>query len=213
MDEIRVMQKPDWISWDDIHELLLAAHKKNIEKGVVMNTTTMSGSELKEYIGDHGRCFVAICGDKLIGTTSVKVVVGSRWFDKGKKIAKGTMSAILKQYQGLGIFEEMNELRDRFIEENGVEMLECDTAEDNIMMRKILAKKGYKEVRFFPAGYQNHFSIFFAKWLNGCPFSDKTIRRRFYFSKFLTKTQYKPGKVERSRVLSFLCQCINRIWR
>ena len=32
MEEIKVMLKPEWVSWDDIHELLLAAHKKNIEK-------------------------------------------------------------------------------------------------------------------------------------------------------------------------------------
>ena len=213
MEEIKVMVKPDWVSWDDIHELLLSAHKKNIEKGVVMNTTTMSGAELKEYIGDQGRCFVALCGDKLVGTTSVKIGFGNRWFDKGKKIAKGTMSAILKQYQGLGLLEEMNELRDKFVEENGVEILESDTAEENVMMRKILAKKGFKEVRFFPASHQNHYSVQFAKWLYGSPFTDRYIKRRFALSRFLTRVQYKPGKVERSRMLSFVCNGINKVFR
>ncbi len=213
MEDIKVMVKPDWVSWDEIHELLFNAHKKNIEKGVVMNTTTMSGAELKEYIGDQGRCFVALCGDKLVGTTSVKIGVGNRWYDKGKKIAKGTMSAILKQYQGLGLLEEMNELRDKFVEENGVEMLECDTAEENVMMRKLLAKKGFKEVRFFPAKHQRHFSVYFAKWLKDCPYSDEFIKRKFALSRLLTKVQYKPGKVERSRILSFVCNGINRVFR
>ena len=36
MDDIKVMPKPDWVSWDDIHELLMAAHKRNIEKGMTM---------------------------------------------------------------------------------------------------------------------------------------------------------------------------------
>jgi hypothetical protein len=211
MEEIKVMVKPDWVSWDDIHELLLAAHKKNIEKGVVMNTTTMTGEGIKNYLGESGRCFVALCGDKLIGTTSVKIAVGKNWFDKGKTVAKGTMSAILKQYQGLGILEEMNELRDQYIADNSVRLLEADTAEENVMVRKILAKKGFKEVRFFPAKNQNHFSVYFVKWLEGCPFSDKFIQRKFNLSKVLTKIQYGPGKVERSRFLSRICQCIKKL--
>ena len=28
MEEIKIVEKPDWISWDDIHELLLQAHKR-----------------------------------------------------------------------------------------------------------------------------------------------------------------------------------------
>lgn len=211
MEEIKVMVKPDWVSWDDIHELLLAAHKKNIEKGVVMNTTTMTGEGIKNYLGESGRCFVALCGDKLIGTTSVKIAVGKNWFDKGKTVAKGTMSAILKQYQGLGILEEMNELRDQYVAENGVQMLEGDTAEDNVIMRKIIARKGFKEVRFFPAKNQNHFSVYFVRWLEECPFSDKYIQRKFNISKVLTKIQYGPGKVERSRFLSRVCQYLKKL--
>ena len=210
MDEIRVMQKPDWVSWDDIHDLLIAAHKKNIEKGVVMNTTTLTGEEIKDYIGENGRCFVTLCGDKLVGTTSVRIAVGKKWYDKGKTVAKGMMSAILKKYQGMGLLEEMNELRDKYVAENGVQILEGDTAEDNIMVRKMMAKKGFKEVRYFSAIHQNHYSVEFVKWLNECPFSERFIQRRFKISKLLTKIQYKPGRVERSKITSFVCNKIRK---
>lgn len=205
------MIKPDWVSWDEIHELLLAAHKKNIEKGVVMNTTTMTGEEIKNYLGESGRCIVALCGNELVGTTSVKIAIGKSWFDKGKTVAKGTMSAILKHYQGLGLLEEMNELTNQYMKEKSVQIIEADTAEDNVMMRKILAKKGFKEVRFFPAKNQNHFSVYFVKWLEGCPFSDRFIQRKFNLSKVLTKIQYGPGKVERSHFLSRICQCLKKL--
>jgi hypothetical protein len=212
MDEIRVMQKPDWVSWDDIHELMLAAHKKNIEKGIVMNSVTRTGEGIERYIGENGRCFVALCGDKLVGTTSVKIAVGKRWYDKGKTVAKGTMSAILKKYQGMGLLEEMNELRDKFIAEKGVQMLEGDTAEDNTNVRKMMAMKGFKEVRYFAAANQQHNSVAFVKWLDVCPFSDRYIKRYFTISKILTRIQYKPGKVERSRMLSSICKKIrNRL--
>jgi len=211
MDEIKVMPKPDWVSWDDIHEVILAAHKKNIEKGLVMNTTTFSGEEIKEYLGEDGRCYVAFCGDKLVGTTSVRIAIGKSWYDKGKKVAKEGLTAVLKQYQGLGIVGEMNKCRDKYLEEIGVQMFVGDTPENNTIIRKLVADNGYKEVRYFSASHQNHFSVCFVKWLEGCPFSDKYIQRRFNLSKRLTKIQYKPGKIERSRVLSILCRGVNKV--
>lgn len=212
MDDIVVMPKPDWVSWDDIHELLLAAHKKNIEKGIVMNTVTFSGDKIKEYLGKDGRCYVAFCGDKLVGTTSVRIDMGKKWYNKGLKIAKEGLTAVLKKYQGLGIVGEMNKCRDKYLDEIGVEALVGDTAEDNTIIRKLVADNGYKEVRYFPAAHQNHNSVEFVKWLNGCPFSDKYIQRKFSISKRLTKLQYKPGKVERSRFLSVFCNLVRRLF-
>lgn len=211
MEEIKVMPKPDWVSWDDIHKLLMAAHKRNIEKGMTMNTTTMSGEDLKKHLGEGGRCFVAFCGDQLVGTTSVAISIGKKWYDKGKIVSKGAMSAILPKFQGMGILEEMNELRDAYIEEKGVQIMEGDTPEENMVVRKFVARNGFKEVRYFPASQQNHFSVYFVKWLEGCPFSDKYIQRKFSISKMLTKLQYKPGKVERSRILSALCILMRRL--
>ena len=204
------MVKPENLSWDEIHNLLLAAHKKNIEKGVVMQTTTLTGEEIKKHLGPDGRCFVAYCGDKLVGTTSVRIAKGNKWYDEGKIVARGAMSAILPEYQGLGLLDDMNVLRDKYISEKEVQMLEGDTAEDNMLVRKLVSKKGFKEVRFFPAKNQNHFSVFFVKWLGDCPFTDKYIKRRYKISKVMTKIQYKQGKVERSRLLSYLCRKVNR---
>lgn len=212
MEGIKVMPKPEWVSWDDIRELLLAAHKKNIEKGMTMNTATMSGEDLKKHLGEEGRCFVAFCGDQLVGTTSVRISVGKQWYDNGKIVSKGALSAILPKYQGMGILEEMNELRDVYIAEKGVQVMEGDTPEENKTVRKFVAKNGFKEVRYFPASHQNHFSVYFVKWLDGCPFSDKYIKRYFNISVILTKIQFKPGKVERSRMLSSICKKIrNRL--
>lgn len=212
MEEIKVMPKPEWVPWDDIHELLMVAHKRNIEKGMTMNTTTMSGEDLKKHLGEEGRCFVAFCGDQLVGTTSVAISIGKKWYDKGKIVSKGAMSAILPKFQGMGILEEMNELRDAYIAEKGVQVMEGDTPEDNMVVRNFVARNGFKEVRYFPASHQNHFSVYFVKWLEGCPFSDKYIKRKFNFSKRLTKLQYKSGKVERSRILSAFCILMRRLF-
>jgi len=210
MEEIKVLVKPDSVSWEDIHELLMAAHKKNIAKGMAMKIPQLSGEELEKRLGDKGRCFVALAGDKLVGTTSVRFYKGRRWYDKDQYVAHSMLSAILPKYQGIGIADDLNALRDDYIREVGATMIQADTAEDNVIVLKNARRNGFKEVEYY--SYKtNHYSIFFVKWLNGCPFSDKYINRRFNFSKRLTRLQYKPGRVERSRIISFLCNIVRKI--
>ena len=52
MEEIRIIPKPDNISYDDIHELLLEAHKKNYKNGIVLQYTQMTGDQIKEKLGE-----------------------------------------------------------------------------------------------------------------------------------------------------------------
>ena len=205
MEEIKVMPKPDWVSWDDIHELLLKAHKKNIEQGIILGYPQMSGEKIKQKLGEEGCCWVALDGDKLVGTTSVTYFQGKSWWNRGKKVAHGCFTGILREYQGIGIIEELNAKKYEHIRSMGVDMTEGDTAETNYTVLKVYGKDGYKMVSYY-APNSNHNSVRIAKWLNGCPFSDKFINRRFKIARFLTRMQYKPGKVERSRVISFFCK-------
>lgn len=204
MDEIKIMEKPEWISWDDIHLLLLEAHKKNIEKGLIMNYPQMPGEEIRKKLGDDGMCWVAFCGNKLVGTTSVTFLQGKSWWDKDKKVAHGCFTGILKEYQGIGIMEGFNMKYREYILKKKVYITEGDTAENNHIMRRLLEKGGHKTVSFY-APSSNHYNVRMAKWLNGCPFSDKYIERRFKIARFLTKLQYQPGQKERNHILSLIC--------
>lgn len=210
MEDIKVMPKPDWVSYDDIHELLAAAHKKNYEKGIVLTYSLMTGDQIKEKLGNEGQCWVAMDGDKLVGTTSVTFFQGKNWWNKGKKVAHGCFTGILNQYQGIGILDDLNALKYEYTIAHGADMNQGDTAEDNHTMLRVLGKDGYKVVSYF-AAKNNHYSVRIVKWLNGCPFSDKFINRRFKIARFLTRLQYKPGKVERSRIISLFCTAIKKI--
>lgn len=209
MEEIKIIQKPDSVSWDDIHNLLLEAHKKNIEKGIVLQYAQMSGDEIQKKLGDEGRCWVAMDGDKIVGTTSVTFFTGKGWWNKGKKVAHGCFTGILSQYQGIGILEEMNAKKYEYSIASGAEMNQGDTSEDNKIVRKILAKDGYKTVAYF-ASESNHYSVRIVKWFGECPFTDKYINHRCKISEKLTKWQYKPRKIERSRLISFFCTKANK---
>jgi len=210
MEEIKIIPKPDNISYDDIHELLLEAHKKNYKNGIVLQYTQKTGDQIKEKLGEEGQCWVAMDGDKVVGTTSVTFFQGKNWWNKGKKVAHGCFTGILNQYQGLGIMEELNQKKYDYIVQHGVDMTEGDTAETNKTVLKVFGRDGFKVVSYF-AAKNNHYSVRLVKWLNCCPFSDKFINRRFKTARFLTRMQYKPGKVERSRIISFFCNAVKRI--
>ena len=210
MEEIKVMPKPDWVSWDDIHELLMAAHKRNIEQGMTMKIPQLSGSELEKKVGENGRCFVALAGEKLVGTTSVRFYKGKSWFDKNKLVAHSMLSAILPKYQGIGITEELNELRDAYIQEIGAKMIHADTAENNVIVLKNAQRNGFVNVAYH-AYKSDHYSIIFVKWLEKCPFNKKYINRKFRLSRMITRMQYKLGGIERSKLLSFICDGVRRI--
>ncbi len=210
MEEIKIVEKPEWVSWDDIHELLLQAHKKNYDKGIILGYTQMPGSKIKEKLGDEGQCWVAMDGDKIVGTTSVTYFQGTSWWNKGKKVAHGCFTGILREYQGIGIMEELNAKKYEHEKAHGADMNEGDTAENNITVLKVFGKEGYKVVSYY-APPTNHYSVRIVKWLNGCPFSDKYINRRFRIAKILTKLQFKPGRVQRNWLLAKICGLIKRL--
>ena len=210
MNEIKIIEKPEWISWDDIHQLLLEAHKDNIAKGLVSLYPQLPGEKIKEKLGEEGRCWVALDGDKLVGTHSVTFFKGKKWWNKGKSVAHGCFTGILKEYQGIGILDELHEKYHNYVSGKGIDMTEGDTPESNRIMRKVLEKKGFKTVEFF-APHSDHYSVRIVKWYNGCPFHENYILRRFKISEKLTRWRYKPGKVERSVFMSFFCRAANKI--
>lgn len=210
MDEIKVMEKPEWISWDDIHELLFTAHKKNIAKGFTMTSANASGEELQKKLGEKGKCFVALCGDKLVGTISVSFFTGHSWYNKGQLVAHTMLSGILPKYQGIGITDDLNKLRDAYIHEIGAKMIHADTAENNKIVRMNAKRNGFIEVSYY-APQSDHYSVNFVKWFEGCPFSDSVLEKKCKWSEKLTKLQYKPGKIERSFFLTLFCKVARKI--
>ena len=56
--EIKVIEKPDWVSWDVIHKVLWNAHEKNRSRGMNMAHAAFSGEQIEDYLAPDGseRC-------------------------------------------------------------------------------------------------------------------------------------------------------------
>lgn len=196
MEKIQIIPKPEWISWEDIYQLLIGAHKKNIEKGMSMKIVRQTPEELPRILGDKGRCYVALSGDKLVGTSSVSFQEGKHWYDRGMLVAHGRWSGILKEYQGAGILGDLSVEIDKYIKEVGADVQYGDTAENNKVIRKYVKNDGFVEVGFH-AYKSKHYSVLFVKWLKGNPYPLWYCHLRCKLSEWYVKIRYKVGGVKR----------------
>ena len=73
MGKILFMEKPEWVSWEDICECIHASHQTNKKWGFEMLNSNLTGAIIAERLQD-GKCFVAIENQKVVGTASLKIL-------------------------------------------------------------------------------------------------------------------------------------------
>lgn len=200
--KIIVVEKPDSVSWDVIHDVLWAAHKDNREKGMYMRYPSLSGEQLKEKVGINGKCFVAFYKDNVVGTCSFKLIKRNRWYAKGR-VAYYLMEGVLPEFQGLGVYGKLMEAREEHVRSLGIQIAEMDTAEYNKEIQAIVLHYGFKYVKFYSYPSGKHYSVVLAKWFNNCPFSNLYCKWRFYLSRFEVKLKFKPGRIKRFNFLNY----------
>lgn len=192
---IVITERPDWVSFDDIHQLLYAAHVSTREKGIMINTATMDAKALQEHIGESGQCFVALDGDRLVGTISVRIIERNTHYMHGK-VTDPVLLGILPDYRGKHISTMLFERVIRFAEEH-TGVIEGRVAEENLHMQEILLKWGYQYVDFHSFKNVDHYTVALYKWFPNCPYSKLWLKLRFQLKKAYVKLRFKPGKIKR----------------
>lgn len=190
--KIQIIEKPEFISWDEIHDVLWKAHEQNRQKGIVMQLPALSAAELQKHV-DGGKMFVAMDGNKVVGTLALIIKEGKQWYNKGR-YGYLCLGAVLPDYSGKGVFRLLYDVAEKEAKQHRLSVLTRDTNEKNARMLKISKKEGYHFVAYI--AYRDHFNIVRAKWLQPCSFSPWYIKFRFYLSKIYLKTRFKmvPGK-------------------
>lgn len=187
MSEIQYMVKPDWVSWEDVIDCIRAADTVNHKKGLHMHIAEIEPNEMKNDLKD-GKCFVAMCGDKVVGTACYKIRTLRKWYRWGKVIYH-SYDSIRPEYRGTDVYFKLCELKYYDVIKTGIRVLQCHTAEKNRTMIKLNLKYGFKLVLFRPNFIgSNYYSVTMLKWEDGCPFPDWYLKAMFNLSKFVTKT-------------------------
>ena len=192
---IQVIEKPDSITYDEIREIIQQAHQENIRNGIRMNTTTLSAAELEQKVGENGKCFVAMDGEKVVGTISCREKQAIRWFYKGT-VMEMMLFGIVPSYRGKHIASGLIEAVEKETGEKNRSVILFDTAFDNSHMIELGKKKGYLLVNFF-APPTSHYSVEMAKWLDNCPFSRGYVALRYWLKKLYVQFRFKPGRRKR----------------
>lgn len=163
---IVVMEKPDSITFRDISELLRKAHAQHEKNGIYMRVPHLPPEELEKWVGPEGKCFVAMDGDRLVGTSSFMVRRLNRWYCKGN-VAEVTMQGVSPSHQGMHIFSMLDKKCEEAVKDSGYTAIYFDTARANTKRILIGEKEGFVLVDYFWTG--NHYSVGMMKWLDGCP--------------------------------------------
>lgn len=190
----QIIEKPEWVTWDEIHRVLWVAHSRNRENGINMIFPSLPGDEIREKIEGHGIMFVAIADGKVVGTAAIIVRNLHLWCGMGE-FAYFCFASVLPEFEGYGIYKQLNIAREEKARELGLNRIKIDTHESNSHLLNIAKKVGYKNIDIHVA--KDHYNVVLVKWLYGCPYSEFYCRFQFLLHKYYRKLRFKPGRIKR----------------
>lgn len=194
--DVELLEKPDWISWDDIHEVLWKAHEENREKGMNMAFPALSGEKILENLEkNQGKMIVALNdNNNVIATAAIKVKRANLWCGNGD-YAYLCFASILPEYRGKGIYQSLTAYREKEAAKMGLNRILFDTHEHNLHVIDVNSRHGFKPVDV--SVWKDHYNVVMVKWLDGCPYSDWYCKFQFLIHRWYRKLRFKPGYVKR----------------
>jgi len=178
---ITIVENTDISKWDEIQKVIYNSHAENRRNGVDIRNAHLTPKELRESLGKDGKCFIALDGDKIVGTCSVAFQNKNCWFAKGI-VAYTTLEGVLPEYKGRCIYKQLSEKRQEYIKSRGCNVIYMNVAEKNYTRRIIAKKEGFNKVAICYNSYNPHNFIIYCKWLENKPFTDIEISIRFGMS-------------------------------
>ena len=199
MRQITIAEKTDEISYEQIHQVLRRAHQVNKGSGFSMATADLSGEQIRQRIGSDGKCWVALDGDKVVGTLSIRMLKRNTWYAKGK-VPDYMLAGVLPDYQGMHINSMLAETAFKYCREMGYPLMELDTAEQNQHAVEVYRHQGFHLVGYKATKNADHYSVVMAKWLREQPYSETYCRIRYELKKLYIRIRYQVGGAKRFRI-------------
>lgn len=182
--DIKIVEKPEWVTWDEVQSVIAASHEENHKKGIVMLNSMLSAEAIKEKVGENGKVFVALDGKKVVGVAAIKQKCSSLWFGTNT-FGYCCFASILPEYNGRGLYGILCEKREEIAKELGLDMMMFDTHERNQNVITMNERKGYYKVGCKVC--KNHDNVVMVKWLNGCPYSHTQVVSHYWKSRITVK--------------------------
>lgn len=179
MREVIIVEKPESISFQQIHDLIYSAHENNRANGIVVSTTKLDAKGIQNYLGKSGKCYVALIDGKLVGTTSYRILSVNAWYYKGPVLDK-ILVAVDPEYQGQKISTILHKKLEDQATFLGIKVMTLDTQEENKAMRANSESLGFKYVDYYRSKRNTkHYCVHMVKWLDNQPFMNWYLNSRF----------------------------------
>ena len=183
---VQIIEKPEWVSWNEIHDVIWKAHESNRQQGINMRFPALPGEEIKKRVEGNGKMYVALDGNKVVGTAAFRTKKANLWCGKGS-YAYYCFASVLPEYRGKGINGQLYEHIESESLRNGLSRIMFDSHEKNSRIAEINQRHGYKKVSY--KRYDDHYNIVFVKWLDGCPYSESRCKVEFAIQKLKEKAK------------------------
>ena len=173
-----IIEKPEWVSWDDIHEVLMVSHAENRAKGI--RKPSLPGDEIRKELGEEGVMLVAIVDNRLVGTAALLKKENNSWYNKGP-FGYCCFDAVLPEYNGRGVYRKLCDKRMEIARSEGLDKLYVDTHHENTHAIDVNLKNDFKcvDVKMLP----DHWNVVLFRWLDGCPYSNFRCKMEFAIRK------------------------------
>lgn len=197
MQGYRIIEKPDFISYEQIQALLTRSHSTNADRNLLYATANQTTEQLIKKI-QGGVCFVALLedSDQLIGTVSVTPIRQNYWYNHGPA-ALVKLMGVDPDFRGMRISSALLETCMAYAEAQGFPVMVTDSAEQNTAIRHLFTGYGFRIVDYCLYAANNFYSTVYAYWFDGCPYSALHRALRYQTKRFRIRFTYKPGKIKR----------------
>ena len=191
-----IIEKPEWVSAEEICNLIHRAHVVNFEKHLLYGSATITTDDIDKLLS-VAKCFVVVdaMGKKLIGVGFVKPFQKKGTFFSGKA-CDFCRTAIDLDYQGKGLYscllkQGLNSLP------KDVEYCTLSTAEENNAVCRSVEKFGFRRINYSAHSNNNFYSVDYI-WCRNLSFLKRlVIKFQYLFSRIRTIALYKPGGIKR----------------
>lgn len=186
-NDLIIIPKPDYISWEEITILLNRGYKERENEGLIYKAANQSVSEtIERGSSNSGVVLVALLKDNLIGTITYRVMQNNEninWYYDSIYIHFGQL-AVDPSIKKKGVGSKLLEKIETIGLENSVDSLIANTSVKAKWLLKWYYRTGFKKVDFISHPSTNYYSIVFRKPLHGKSYPVFYRLFKFYFSKF-----------------------------
>lgn len=186
-NDIKIVEKKIGYSFDDIKIVMDEAHNAAKNDKLTFPTSNMTEEDFKKTENNNGRWFLAVDGDRVVGTIyGVKEKLKS-WYYTGNIIVIKYV-AILPEYSGRHLVSKLyNKIFD-FAKSENISVCIMSMSEFNFHHQHVAEKNGFILIDYYAVNNLKNYTLKYAFWINDkCPHSYKKIRFMLFLRKIKAK--------------------------